>query len=169
MKNIVVLVVMVLLFATTVSAQARKKADADTENFRYEIECAGVGTQGTYLIKVWSYSKKPTVAIEQAKKNAVHGVVFKGFAGSKGAPGQKPLASNPNLEQEKQEFFTDFFADNGKYMKFVFESADGSIAAGDRLKVGKEYKVGIVVSVNVSALRADLEQAGVIKGLGSGF
>ena len=81
----------------------------------------------------------------------------------------KPLASNPNLEQEKQEFFTDFFADNGKYMKFVFESADGSIAAGDRLKVGKEYKVGIVVSVNVSALRADLEQAGVIKGLGSGF
>ncbi len=161
----------VLLFGMTIalSAQARKKADKDTENWRYEIECAGVGTQGTYLIKSWSYSKKPNVALEQAKKNAVHGVVFKGFAGKQGVPGQKALASNPNIEQEKAEFFEDFFADNSKYMKYVNVSGDGSVAAGDRMKVGKEYKVGVVVSVNVSALRTDLEQAGIIKSLGSGF
>lgn len=161
----------ILLFGITIaiSAQARKKADKDTENWRYEIECAGVGTQGTYLIKSWSYSKKPNVALEQAKKNAVHGVVFKGFAGKQGVPGQKALASNPNIEQEKAEFFKDFFADNSKYMKYVNVSGDGSVAAGDRMKVGKEYKVGVVVSVNVSALRTDLEQAGIIKSLGSGF
>lgn len=161
----------ILLFGITIaiSAQARKKADKDTQNWRYEIECAGVGTQGTYLIKSWSYSKKPNVALEQAKKNAVHGVVFKGFAGKQGVPGQKALASNPNIEQEKAEFFKDFFADNSKYMKYVNVSGDGSVAAGDRMKVGKEYKVGVVVSVNVSALRTDLEQAGIIKSLGSGF
>lgn len=161
----------ILLFGMTIaiSAQARKKADKDTQNWRYEIECAGVGSQGTYLIKSWSYSKKPNVALEQAKKNAVHGVVFKGFAGKQGVPGQKALASNPNIEQEKAEFFKDFFADNSKYMKYVNVSGDGSVAAGDRMKVGKEYKVGVVVSVNVSALRTDLEQAGIIKSLGSGF
>jgi len=169
LKTSILIIISMLGLSTIVSAQARKKADKDTKIWRYEIEAAGVGTQGSYLIKVWSYSKKPKVAIEQAKKNAVHGVVFKGFSGKPGIPGQRALASSPNIEQEKQEFFDEFFADNGKYMKYVTESGDGSIAAEDRLKAGKEYKIGIVVSVNVDALRKDLEDAGVIKGLSSGF
>ena len=170
LKKIGSLIILFILGVVTISsAQARKKADKDTKNWRYEIEAAGVGTQGFYLIKVWSYSKKANVALEQAKKNAVHGVVFKGFPGKPGVPGQKALASNPNVEQEKQEFFDEFFADNGKYMKYVSVSGDGSVAAEDRLKAGKEYKIGIVVSVNADALRKDLEAAGVIKGLSSGF
>jgi GTP-sensing pleiotropic transcriptional regulator CodY len=35
--------------------------------------------------------------------------------------------------------------------------------------VGKEYKVGVTVSVSKDQLRKDLEAAGVIKSLGSGF
>jgi hypothetical protein len=70
---------------------------------------------------------------------------------------------------EKQEFFDNFFADGGKYMKFVNVTGDGSVAAEDKLKVGKEYKIGVVVSVNVAGLRKDLEAAGIIRGLKSGF
>jgi len=150
-------------------AQAGKKADKDTEQWRYEIEGVQQGVQGTYLIKVWSYSKKPDVAIEQAKKNAVHGIIFKGYAGGGSVSGQKALSNNVNLEQEKTEFFGPFFSDGGKYMKYVSMSGDGAVAAEDRMKVGKEYKIGVVVSVNVSALRKDLEDAGVIKSLNSGF
>ena len=151
------------------NAQAKKKANKDTEAWRYEIEVVQTGTQGTYLIKVWSYSKKPDVAIEQAKKNAVHGIIFKGFTGTSSVPGQKALTSNVNLEVEKADFFKPFFADGGKYMKFVSTSNDGAVAAEDRMKIGKEYKVGVILSVNVSALRKDLEAAGIIKSLGAGF
>lgn len=167
----ILLIIVVIGFSYSATAQARKKADEDTEHWRYEIECAGIGVQGTYLIKVWSYSKKPKVAIEQAKKNAVHGVIFKGFAGGKqGCTPQKPLVRNPNLEQEKGSFFKEFFSDGGKYMKFVTLSTDGAVAASDRLKVSKrEYKIGVVVSVSKDALRKDLETAGIIKGLASGF
>lgn len=155
----------------TVDAQARKKADKATEEWNYEIECAGTGVEGTYLIKVWSYSKKPKVAIEQAKKNAVHGVIFKGFSGgAEGCSSQKPLARNPNLENEYQKYFNDFFADGGKYMKFVTLSTDGSVGAGDRLKVSKRlYKIGVIVQVQKDLLRKDLETAGIIRGLSSGF
>lgn len=155
--------------AVVASAQARKKADKDTQEWRYEIEVVQTGTQGTYLIKVWSYSKKPDVAIEQAKKNAVHGVIFKGFAAKSSVAGQKALANDVNLEVERADFFKPFFEDGGKYMKFVSTSNDGAVAAGDRMKVGKEYKVGVVLSVNVAALRKDLEAAGIIKALGAGF
>ncbi len=163
------LLLMVLGFSASLYAQAGKKADKDTKNWRYEIEGMGVGTQGTYLLKVWSYSKKPVVAIEQAKKNAVHGVVFKGFPGKQGMPGQKPLVTDPTVEIERTKFFNSFFADNGDFMNFVTLSGDGSVAAEDRLKVGKEYKIGVIVSVNVSSLRKYLEEAAVIKGLGAGF
>lgn len=170
MKKTLTTILLTLLISCTAFSQARKKADKATEAFRYEIECAGTGTDGSYLIKVWSYSKKGNVALEQAKKNAVHGIVFKGFAGgARGCVSQKPLVSNPGIEYEKEEFFKLFFKDGGPYMKFVSVSSDGNIDAKDRMKVGKEYKVGVVVSVMKDALRKDLEAAGVVRGLSSGF
>lgn len=169
LKKIILMFIMITSCSIVLHSQAKKKANKDTENWRYEIEVVQTGTQGTYLIKVWSYSKKPDVAIEQAKKNAVHGVIFKGFTGKPGIAGQLALTNNVNLENEKADFFEPFFADGGKYMKFVSTANDGAVAAEDRMKIGKEYKVGVIVSVNVSALRKDLEAAGIIKSLGAGF
>lgn len=157
-----------LTLTVSLSAQNRR-ADKDTQSWVYEIEPVSVGSQGTYLIKVWSYSKRPVVAIEQAKKNAVHGIIFKGFMGKQGVPGQRALSSNPNLEMEQEIFFKNFFAEGGKYMKFVNVTNDGAIAAEDRLKMGREYKIGVIVSVNVAGLRKDLEEAGILRGLSSGF
>lgn len=158
-------------FFCNAQTKAKKKANEDTETWKYEIEALKTGTQGSYLIKVWSYSKKPEIAIEQAKKNAVHGIIFQGFSGKQGIPGQKPLANNSSLEFEKADFFNAFFSDSeGRYRKFVSLTTDGSVSAEDRLKIDKKtYKIGVVVSVNVSSLRKDLEDAGIIKKLGAGF
>lgn len=160
----------VLMFISISAFSLQKeKANKDTKFWRYEIESAGIGQQGYYLVKVWSYSKNKNIAIEQVKKNAVHGVLFKGFPGKDGTPSQKPLLNNPNIEQEKADYFENFFAENGKYMKFISVTSDGYIAAEDRMRTGKEYKIGVVVSVNVSELRIELENAGILRKLGSGF
>ena len=171
-KQIIVSLILIMTTTMSILGQSRKqvKADQATKDWRYEIECAGIGSDGTYLVKVWSYSKKPSIAITQAKKNAVHGIIFKGFAGGgQGCVPQKPLANNPNLEMEKADFFEPFFEEGGKYMKFVTESSAGMVGAEDRLKVGKEYKVGVIVSVSKDLLRQDLEAAGIVRGLNSGF
>ena len=141
----------------------------DMEDYRYEIECVGTGVQGTYLIKVWTYSKKAKIAIAQSKKNAVHGVIFKGFSGGgQGCTSQKALASY-DVEEKNNEFFDKFFSDSGDFNKYVSVTNDGTIDPDDRLKVGKEYKIGIIVSVLKDQLRSDLEKAGIIKALDSGF
>lgn len=170
-RNIIVMVLMLVsAISFAQSAGRQRKADKATKEWRYEIECAGIGKDGMYLIKVWSYSKNPKVATTQAKKNAIHGVIFKGFSGGgQGCTSQKALASNPNIEEEKADFFDPFFEEGGKYMKYVSESGDGNVDAADRVKVGKEYKIGVLVSVSKDALRKDLEAAGIIKGLSSGF
>ena len=121
------------------------------------------------MIKVWSYSKKPAVAMEQAKKNAIHGVIFQGFAGGgQGCTSQRPLSDDPELVQQKAEFFDNFFADGGKYMQFVGNASDG-LNPNDRVKIGKEYKVGVIVTVLKDNLRKYLEETGMIKKLDSGF
>jgi hypothetical protein len=169
MKRVIGLFSVLFLFANLALGQARKKAEEDTFEWRYEIEVVNTGTQGTKQVKVWTYSKKANVAMEQAQKNAVHGIIFKGMPDKGAVRGDKAMATDPNLETTQEEFFKEFFKDGGKYSKYVTLVNNGAIAAGDVMKVGKEYKVGVIVSVNTAGLRKDLEQAGIIKALTNGF
>ncbi len=156
---------LVVALCMPVWAGAKKKADKDTNQFRYEIECAGNAIQGTYLVKVWTYSRKAAVAENQCRKNAVHGVIFKGYGGGQGCVSQRPMANTPGVETQYSEYFYRFFADGGEFQKYA------SIMPGttETVKVGKEYKVGVVVSIRKDDLRRALEAAGIIKGLNSGF
>ena len=150
--------------------QGKRNNDANTHAWKYEIEGIGTGVQGSYQVKIWSIGSFQEAIIEQAKKNAVHAIIFKGFPDNNRVKGQKPLATNPNLEQEQLAFFDEFFLNGGKYLKFVSLLANGSILPEDRIKLGKfEYKIGVIVSVNSAELRKDLENAGIIKGLTTGF
>lgn len=173
MKNILlfilVLVVPVLGFS---QKKKQKQANKETEEWRYEIEVVDEGAQGTCLIKVWSYSAKPEIAKNQAKKNAVHGVLFKGVPGTKDntIPARKPLVKDAKTIEECKDFFTEFFKDGGDYMRYVTLTNDGAVAAGDVMKVGKkEYKVGVIVSVRYDDLKKLLEEKGIRKKLGAGF
>lgn len=164
MKKILLLTA-VMLVSMLAMAGSKTKADKDTQNFRYEIECAGNGATGTYMVRVWTYSRKAQVAYNQSAKNAVHGVIFKGFAGTNGCVSQRALAPQPGAEMEYEEYFKHFFEDGGEYQKYV--SAIGG--TDEVLKVGKEYKVGVTVIVKKDDLRKALEAAGVVKKLGYGF
>ena len=161
----ILLSLLVVAMCAPVFAGAKKKANKDTDQFRYEIECAGNAIQGTYLVKVWSYSKKAAVAENQCRKNAVHGVIFKGYGGGQGCVSQRPMANNPGVETQYKEYFDSFFKEGGEFQKYA------SVVAGttESVKVGKEYKVGCIVSVRKDDLRKALEAAGVIRGLNSGF
>jgi len=137
--------------------------------YDYEVECMGTGMDGTQIIKVWGYAKKPSEAVEMAKKNAVHAVMFKGILNGKPGCMMRPLITEPGSEQQHQDYFTAFFKKGGKYLNYVSVSNDGSIDPKDRLKVGSQYKIGVTVSVSHTALRKELESAGIIKALGQGF
>jgi hypothetical protein len=168
----ILVVVLLISFSFSANAQRKKRiANEDTKEWRYDVECEGVAKQGSKLVKVWSYSKKPKFAIEQAMKNAVHGIIFKGYSGGgSGCTPFEPLVADVETETKHQEFFDTFFQDGGEFRKYVTAAADGNIAPGDRLKVSKrEYKIGVVVNVTTGQLRKRLEKEGIIRSLSSGF
>lgn len=166
MKKIVLLSLCVLLACSTAIAGKKKKIEEDTNRFRYDIEYSRTAADGMVQVKVWSYSKNATTATEQCRKNAVHGVLFKGYTASSVTASQKPLIKDASIESTKADFFKTFFAENGPYMRYVSTVVDGSIEVR---KVNKEYKVGAILTVNKDLLRKHLEDAGIIKGLTSGF
>lgn len=170
---------LIAIFATVISlascsAVRKATADKDTLRWSYEIEpTTGQATQGSVLVKVWSYSADKNVAITQAGKNAVHGVLFKGVAALNNeyarVPAQRPIVTDLNAENTYNSYFKDFFKDGGKYMKYVNFVNNGIPAPGDIIKVDKQYKIGVRVSVSKDALRKEMEEAGIIKALGAGF
>lgn len=158
----------VFIFSLSVNAQNKKqKKMAGYLITNYEVECMGTGMDGTQLVKIWGFGNKPDKASYQAKKNAVHAIMFKGILGGKPGCMQRPLITDPAAREKHSDYFDLFFADGGRYLQFVSETGDGTM---DRIKVSKnQYKVGVVVSISHSALRKELETAGIINKLGNGF
>lgn len=167
MKNKLGFIVL-LLFAITASAQSRNERKmAGFVMGNYEVECMGTGMDGTQLIKVWGFGKKPEDAAYQAKKNAVHAIIFKGINAGKPGCMTRPLVTKPGADVQHSDYFETFFTNGGRYLDFVSQSGDGTM---DRIKVGRrQYKVGVIVSVKHAQLRRELETAGIINKLGQGF
>ncbi len=136
----------------------------DKNEFKYEVISAGVGSEGSELIKVFSYAKSQKKAIEIGKANAVHAILFKGVPGSNGNY-TKPAMVKPQEKDLNQKFFDDFFK-TGQYLQFVTVSNDGTIDPEDMLRIGSEYKIGIIYSVSKDNLRKYLIDNGIIKSLG---
>ncbi len=165
MKKLLFLSVVVscLCFNVVAGNRKQKKADADTDKFRYELEYVKTAGTGMVNVKVWSYSKRPSIAAEQNKKNAVHGVIFKGSAGN--GSSQRPLVKDPAAIANNAAFFEAFFADGGDYLRYVTTAVNSK----ETIKVGKEYKIAAEITVNKNLLRQHLEKANIIRSLDSGF
>lgn len=129
---------------------------------QYDITGAGSGTEGTILVKVYVYEKK--VRDEDLKRAAVHGVVFRGCSGNASGARQPAMAS-PTAEADNAAFCEAFFAVDGECQNYA------SVIAGsyDRVKTAKGYKCGAIIQIDKTSLRKNLEKAGVVRSLSSGF
>ncbi len=149
---------LLLMFVIAIGAMAK-----DYKMPQYDITGAGSGNEGTLLVKVFVYAKK-NVPDEELKRAAVHGVVFRGCTGNNSGATQPPMAS-PSAEAEHATYCEAFFAIDGQCQHYA------SIISGsyERVKTGKGYKYGAIIQINKNLLRKDLEKAGIVRSLGSGF
>ena len=168
MKKYIIITSLLLSFSLMVNAQ--KKA---VEGYNYELSLSKenvAATAGFKVFKIWSYGKKKDLLTKDVcMRNAIHAVLFKGLAASDvGTQGTFP-ALCPEGYDAHQEYFDGFF-ESGDYMQFVQLTSKGAQQAGDVIKTAnKEWKVGLLVQINVNALRKRLEKDGVMQGARSIF
>lgn len=161
-KNFVVLMLSLLVSVTIY-------AKDDETQYLYEIESYNghiAVADGYCLIKVWNYGKREKLTRDNCSRNAIHGILFKGYSASGSQAydqGKKPLV--PEGYDAHKKYFDDFF-ESGDYLQYVQITNNGQLSAGDVIKIDKkQYKVGMVVQVNYEGLRDRLEKDNIIKSL----
>ena len=156
------LVIAIIGIVCVLTAFAGNKVDPMYEYEIVSFEGAVAPSAGWHVVKVWSYGKRESLTRENNMKNAVHGVLFKGYPKLGANAGLKALV--PEGYEAHKEFFDEFF--RGKFMQYVQVTNNGNLAAGDVVKIDKKrYKVGMVVVVNVNGLRKYLEDEKIIEPL----
>lgn len=160
-------VLIVLAFTAFIAINGCKpKQQVAAQVYDYEasvISTGSMGAEGTTLIQVSGKAKNIDLAVNQAKKNAVHALIFRGIPGSNMS---KPIVTEPNAETKNVDYFNKFFADGGKFLQFITVGGDG---VKERVKIPDGYKAVINVSVNHKSLRKQLEDDGIARKLNEGF
>lgn len=128
----------------------------------FETECLGVEYDGTQTLRVWGKGKNKADAIEQAKKNAVHDVIFKGINAGTSECTKKPILLEVNAEEKYQYYFNMFFKDGGAYKSYV-TSEDENKTSRIRAQHSSQDNYGIVVRVKSSELRQRLIDDKILK------
>ena len=130
-------------------------------NYTYETECISVEGDGSQTVKGWGSGRNREDAIEQAKKNAVSDVLFKGIRNGQTSCNSKPVLFEVNIREKKEDYFNGFFTDAGPYTEFI-TGEDGSdmhfsVVAG-RKKAGDQVTYGVIVRVQRAKLKQRMIQ-----------
>lgn len=136
-----------LLFAAGVFAQYQAKYVGDN-NGCVKMRCTG-------------YAKKAKDAVAAAEISAVDVILFQGVNGASAY--SSPLVSVPKKEAEdnSKRYFRDFY--DGGYMRFIVSS---EIVTELKKDAARRKGMTVDVTVNVKALREDLEKNDVIRRFG---
>jgi hypothetical protein len=132
----------------------------------FECECLGVELDGSQTIRSFGTGRNRMDAVDQAEKNAVRAVIFKGISKGTGECNTKPLLMEVNAEDKYEDYFNAFFKDGGEYRDFISKK-DGNHAHTElintRLKSGSQATYRVVVRVLRSQLKEKLKADGIIK------
>lgn len=128
----------------------------------YETECLGIELDGSQKLRAWGQGRHRQQAMQQAAKNAISDVIFKGIRGGSGGCDVKPLVYEANARDKYEDYFNRFFSDNGDYTRYMtLKGAPLRSRVKEFNSTGRRF--GVVVVVQRTALREHLKSDGIIK------
>lgn len=132
----------------------------------YQTECVAIESNGFITIKIWDSKRGSRYKIEQARKDAIHAVLYSGIAGNRGCTTQYPILNNSKNQENFKKIEKDFFSRNGKWSTFTQSaSVETTLPANLGSRNWKVYQV----SVSKNNLRKFLEEQNIINTLTKGF
>lgn len=128
----------------------------------FETECLGVEHDGSQTLRAWGKGNDKEDAIEQACKNAVRDVIFKGITSGSGECNKRPLINEVNAQEKYETYFNNFFKDGGEYCNYV-SNEDEKRTSKVKAKNTTQYNYGVVVRVKRAELQERLIKDNILK------
>lgn len=161
MQKYVVLVCTLCLSTLLFSSCGTKKTSLGAF-FSFETEFLGAEYDGSLTLRAWGEGNSKKDAVEQAKKQAVRDVIFKGITRGVSDYHMRPLITESNAVEKYQDYFNRFFSDGGDYLRYV-NMKDEKSNSKQVMENHQVYKYGITVRVLSSELKKRLQDDGIIK------
>ena len=158
MKKIMFLLIAIAVFTTSCHRSIKG-------SYNLETECLGVEGDGSQTLKAWGTGSVRWDAIEQAKKNAVADVLFKGIRKGKDECQLKPVLFEVNARDNHEAYFNKFFADKGPYTEFVSLKDEPHLHGkwNEKKKDGKQVQFGIFIRILRDQLKQRMIRDGILK------
>ncbi|MDY4942083.1 MAG: hypothetical protein SO082_02630 [Candidatus Limisoma sp.] len=128
------------------------------------FETVGLGSErdGSMTVRAWGKGKDKADALEQARKNALYDVIFKGVKKGEGTFNARPIIYEVNAETKYEYYFNQFFADGGEYTTYAtFEDENRRARIVAKGKAQENWST--VIRVKRSELKQRLIDDGIIK------
>ncbi len=149
---------------TISSAQSRKEMiSVESLPTNYSVQTIKVGADGTKYIKVSGFGSNDNAATFNAKRNAIHAAIFRGFPSAAETNATPAICSDPNAMKVHKAYFDKFFESD--YQQYINITTDGVPSGSDRVKVKGGFDVKIYAQIMFDNLRKRLEQDGIVKAL----
>jgi hypothetical protein len=125
----------------------------------------GSELDGSVTVKSWGNGRNRTDAVEQAKKNAVHSILFEGIKNGRSGCDRSPLIIATRAESEFSDYFNIFFSDSGGYLGFVNVKDEriGEKVKRDRKKARGSVTNSVILRVDIAGLRKKMIVDGIIQ------
>ena len=160
MKKPIYLLLAILTLSVAIECTGQKSTAG---NYIYKTECLGVEMDGSQTVKAWGNGRNRSDAVEQAKKNAVRDVIFKGLTEGRQDCEKKPLVPEVNAQVKYEDYFNKFFADGGEFKNFISLKDEKILdkISRDKQKARESVTHGLVIRI----LRAELKQKLIADGI----
>ncbi len=139
------------LFSLSVHAQVGNSARVE-----FETQCLGVEEDGSQTLRAWGFGRKKKDAVEQAMKNAVRDVLFKGIKEGMDGCNMRPMITEVNARERYADYFNKFFADGGKYKSFVSLKDENKKKSRESVKSSLGTRWSVTVRILCPKLREQL-------------
>ena len=92
-------------------------------NRNYQNECVTIETDGYVTLHIWNIKKAQKYNPEQARKDAIHSILYSGISGGNGCATQPPIVNKTEEQVNFKSIEKCFFAKKGKRPMFTRSSA----------------------------------------------
>ena len=126
----------------------------------FQVRCQSSEGDGSVTLESFGKGKNYQDASEQAKKNALKAVIFKGIRNGSDVCGFDPLIFNSSAERIHEEYFANFFKDGGEYLQYV-STKDEQIknkVKRNKIKNSENQQRLVVVRVEKLKIKNKLKQ-----------